>query len=505
MASTVDVAVGKFPQKGEVLLYLAFEDAKKKLELFDKKTNMRLVGRLKKEEFKGKDDETVMLEAGDLFERLVVVGAGKTKDFTQAKLKNLICSSLRKIASMNYSTVSIFFEKEWGNDYVEVGQSVGMAFFLSNYHFDQFKGKDEKKKFKRLEKMIFYLDHSVNEKLNEVRKGVAMGQIISQGIYLTRDLVNLPASHVYPEVLASHAKEIGKNSKGKVSVEVLNEEQCRKLGMGAFLGVAAGSNKAPKFIILHYKPQGKPKQRVCLIGKTITFDSGGLSLKPAEHMMDMKLDMAGGATVLGVFKILSDVGTIHELSLPEVYGILPACENMPSGKATKPGDIVTALNGKTIEILNTDAEGRVVLADALSYAEKYIKPNFMIDIATLTGACMVALGHDLAGMFGNDEKFLSKFEKIAKQEGDELWKLPLYQPYIKLMKSDIADLKNIGGGNQGGAITAALFLSEFVNKSKWIHLDIAGPSYNSGEEHGLIPKGGTGWGVATLIEWLNMI
>jgi len=205
--------------------------------------------------------------------------------------------------------------------------------------------------------------------------------------------------------------------------------------------------------------------------------------------------------VLGVFKILSDLG----MSLPEVYGILPACENMPSGKATKPGDIVTALNGKTIEILNTDAEGRVVLADALSYAEKYIKPDFMIDIATLTGACMVALGHDLAGMFGNDEKFLSKFEKIAKQEGDELWKLPLYQPYIKLMKSDIADLKNIGGDNYGGAITAALFLSNFVNKSKWIHLDIAGPSYNNGGEHGLTPKGGTGWGIATLIEWLNMI
>ena len=277
--------------------------------------------------------------------------------------------------------------------------------------------------------------------------------------------------------------------------------------MGSYLSVARGSVVPPKFIVLHYKPTVSVKspkggspfgRKIALVGKSIMFDSGGLSLKPSGSMEDMKIDMSGGATVLGVFSVLAKTPVSYE-----VFGILPACENMPSGHATRPGDIVTAMNGKTIEVLNTDAEGRLTLADAMVYAEKHCKADVIIDLATLTGACVVALGGDLAGLFSNDDKLSDSFEESAKQVGDEVWKLPLHMPYLKKMKSDIADLKNIGGGRDGGAITAAVFLSEFVDKAKWIHIDIAGPAYRTDEPKGALGKGGTGWGVLSLFEFLR--
>jgi len=294
------------------------------------------------------------------------------------------------------------------------------------------------------------------------------------------------------------ANSIAKSS-SNISVTVLDEAQCRKLGMGSYLSVARGSVVPPKFIVLHYKPRKSTSGRkIALIGKSIMFDSGGLSLKPSESMEDMKIDMSGGATVLGVFSVLAKTETAQE-----VFGILPACENMPSGHATRPGDIVTAMNGKTIEVLNTDAEGRLTLADALVYAEKHCKADVIIDLATLTGACVVALGNDLAGLFSNDEKLSDSFEEAATLVGDEVWKMPLHMPYLKKMKSDIADLKNIGGGRYGGAITAAVFLSEFVEKAKWIHLDIAGPAYRNDEPKGTLGKGATGWGVLSLMKFLS--
>jgi len=266
--------------------------------------------------------------------------------------------------------------------------------------------------------------------------------------------------------------------------------------MGAFLGVAQGSERKPKFIILKYNNSPKSK-KICLIGKTVIFDSGGLSLKPSSSMEIMKIDMAGGATVLGIFKILSklDIKT-------SVIGILPACENMPSGHAIRPGDVVTALDGQTIEVLNTDAEGRLTLADALAYTEKYLGPEIIIDLATLTGACIVALGKEITGLFGNNKQLINDFEKISQKEGDHIWPLPMYEPYLKKMKSEIADWKNTGGAGFGGAIIAALFLKEFVKKTKWLHLDIAGPAYSE-ETKGVVSKGGTGWGVVSLIEFIK--
>ncbi len=265
--------------------------------------------------------------------------------------------------------------------------------------------------------------------------------------------------------------------------------------MNAFLGVAVGSDKPPKFIHLSYKPR-RPSKKIVLIGKGITFDTGGLSLKSSEHMETMKLDMSGAAAVLAVFAAIPSL-----IIKSEVVGIIAACENMPSGKALKPGDILKALNGKTIEVLNTDAEGRLTLADAISYALIKEKPDEIIDLATLTGACMVALGQEIAGCFGNNDILLQNIEKHAKLTGENIWRMPLYREYSDLIKSPIADIKNIQTGRYGGAITAALFLSEFVGKTPWVHLDIAGPAYTE-KDSPLTPSGGTGFGVRLLLEYL---
>lgn len=505
MAEQIDVKIGNFPGEGESLIFLLFADSLKKnryLDLLDSKTKGYLKKQIVKTKFLAKEDECLGVVATPMYDEIILVGLGKVKDFNHLKLKNGIASAVRKLVSAKHKTAQLFYFSALGKNFFATGKNISLAYRLANYRFDKYKGDEEKKKTRSLEKLTINLQAKDAAKKPTIEKGMAVGEKIAEGICLVRDLVNEPASHVGPEEMVKKAKEIASGSKGRIEIKVLDEKNCREFGMGAFLGVAQGSEKEAKFIILHYKPGAKTKTKVCLIGKTITFDSGGLSLKPADYMMDMKIDMAGGATVLGVFKILAS-GHIDVDC--EIYGILPACENMPSGKALRPGDIVTALNGKTIEVLNTDAEGRLALSDALSYAEKYLEPDYIIDLATLTGACMVALGKDISGMFGNDDKFLDELEGIAKKEGDELWKLPLYKPYLKKMKSDVADLKNIGGGRFGGAITAALFLAEFVKKSKWIHLDIAGPSYNDESEKGFIGKGGTGWGVVTVIEWLKKL
>ncbi len=502
MDGTVSVETGSFPSRADALLYVSCEDTfskDKTILLLDKKTGGTLQKKAIREEFKAKEGQILVVETANEFELLVICGAGKFKEVTSAKLKNILASAFLQISSLKHQSVTLLSSDALGTNSFETGKIISLAFYLSNYHFDKYKNVKDRQKIKRLQKLIFYLE---NDRQNgvDIQKGMELGKIIAEGVYLTRNLVDEPASHVHPDVMAQNAVTIAKGSKGKISVEIKDETECRKLGMGAYLGVAQGSEKNPKFIILHYRPKRSTKQIVCLVGKTITFDSGGLSLKPADYMMDMKIDMAGGATVLGVFTVLSRL--TQEID-KEVYGILPACENMPSGKALRPGDIVTALNGKTIEVLNTDAEGRLALADGLSYAEKFIKPDYLIDLATLTGACMVALGKEVTGMFGNDHALLTSFENICKTEGDEVWQLPLYKPYLKQMQNGITDLKNIGGGRYGGAITAALFLSEFVNKAKWIHLDIAGPAYNDEGAKGITPKGATGWGIASLVEWLR--
>ncbi len=328
-----------------------------------------------------------------------------------------------------------------------------------------------------------------------VKKAIQKTQLIMQGVTLARDLVNQPASHMAPSVLVQEARQIAKTSSA-ISLTVLNRKQALQKKFTAFLAVARGSKEEPYVIHLTYKPvrQAQGKKTLVLIGKGITFDSGGLSLKPAQHMENMKIDMAGAATVLGLFSLLPTLA-------PDiaVHGIIATCENMPSGDAYRPGDVITAMNGKTIEVLNTDAEGRITLADSLSYAVK-LKPDAMVDLATLTGACVVALGDTHAGLFGNNEALNASIMQGARQSGEGLVEFPLPEEYRPTVQSRVADVRNTSMMKMGGAITAALFLQEFVAGIPWAHLDIAGPIY---AEVPLIPYwqfGATGYGVRTLVK-----
>lgn len=441
----------------------------------------------KREEFSAKKDEVLQLElaTNEGIAYIVVIGLGEENKNTERILRDQTIKAIKIARNHKVEEVCVHI-----NNVQKNVQCIVEGVILGDYSFDTFKSRDFLKKHPHIKDVYFC---TADKK--ETEEGIAKGFNAAQAIILTRDLVNLPGSHVYPEALVEYAKKIEKKSNGMVTVQVLDESECKKLGMGSFLCVGQGSDKKSMFIVLHYK--GKGTKKCVLVGKSITFDSGGLSLKPGDSMVDMKIDMAGGATILGVFDYLA---TQHP-SIPvfsDVYGVLPAAENMPSGKATKPGDIVTAMNGKTIEILNTDAEGRLVLADALVYSENVLKADYIIDLATLTGACMVALGHDLAGLFTNDDQFEKMYAPYAAQAGDDYWKMPLYEPYGIQMKSDIADLKNIGGGRYGGAITAAVFLKEFVERAKWMHIDMAGPAHHD--------KGGaTGWGVLSVIYFLEQL
>ncbi|MBI4973257.1 leucyl aminopeptidase [Candidatus Roizmanbacteria bacterium] len=498
-----------FPHTGNTLVFFTNENTFKKdlrLQQVDRLVKGRITRKIKEHHFEGKKDESFVVEGGDIYEYVIVYGVGES-------LRNSIANVNAIARTLKSTSLNLFYSPFMGKDYFELGKQIALGFQLSNYSFDVYRGKEEVKKKHLVKDLYFYSEQDLPKEFGE---GVKWGQVLSDGISLTRNMVNEPASHMHPETMVAKAHAIEKASNGTISVQVLNRDECQKLGMGSYLGVAQGSDREPKFIILKYKPvilnlvqdlKKMPKQvrhdksakKICLVGKSITFDSGGLSLKPAKSMETMKMDMAGGATVLGIFDILAKTGKVAH----EVWGVLPACENMVSGKSLRPGDIVTALNGKTIEVLNTDAEGRLALADAVAYAEKYIKPDYIIDLATLTGACMVALGEDITGIFGNDEVSVKKFIEKAKKEGEEICELPLYKPYLTFLKSDIADIKNIGGTGYGGAISGALFIGEFVKKNKWIHLDIAGPAYNSGAVKGVIGKGGTGWGILTIMSLLT--
>ncbi len=516
MTGGINLTEATFPGKGEILIYFTFEDTIKKDEKI-KLLNKALKGRLEKRlglfDFEGKEEQMIVLEGGEWYQIIIMIGAGKSTDFTLAKFKNLLAEATRKASSFKTKTINLFYFNQLGRDFFTIGKNLALGFHLANYQFIKYKSEEIKNQKSKIKSLNIFLEKKktgFNQAEAQLKNGIKFGRLVAKGVFLARDLVNEPASYLHPETLVAEAFKIEKESGGKIKVEIFGEEECQRLGMGGFLAVSRGSERQPKFIVLKYSdPATKnlsalslKNKSICLIGKSITFDSGGLSLKPSEAMEEMKGDMAGGATVLGVFKVLGRLGSLGANIADDVYGLLPACENMPSGRALKPGDIVTTVSGKTIEILNTDAEGRVTLADGLSYAEKYLQPGVIIDIATLTGACRAALGKKIAGLFGNDNNLVKEFKEITEEEGETSWWLPLYKPYLKEMKSEVADLKNVSGGRFGGAITAALFLSEFVKKSKWLHLDIAGPYFNSDSPYATVSKGGTGWGVVSLIKFI---
>jgi leucyl aminopeptidase len=332
-------------------------------------------------------------------------------------------------------------------------------------------------------------------------RGIKTGKIYCDATILARNLVNEPAKNSRPTDLVTIAQQIADVSKGSVKVEIFDQKECELRKMGAFLAVAQGSTHEPYFIHLVYQPEKKTESeelvKIALVGKGVTFDSGGLSIKPSDSMETMKCDMAGAAAVLGVFSVL-------EKTKPQaiVHGYIAACENMPSGSAIKPGDVIETQSGKTVEIRNTDAEGRLTLADSISEALKE-KPDYLIDIATLTGACVVALGEEVSGLFSNDQELAEQLMIAAQKEGEQVWPMPLIDDYRSLIKSAIADIRNTSLKRWGGAITAALFLEAFVEKTPWIHLDIAGPAYSEQQVNPVNPVGASGSATRLLLRFLR--
>ncbi len=425
--------------------------------------------------------------------RVLVVGVGKIAELSMRDWQTVGASIARKAKSVRAKSIAVALSNEmldiFGTKESAQGLTEGMV--LGAYTFLKHKNRDTQDKDHVIAEAVFLVQAG---RLDSVANGIHLGELVSSAVIFTRDLVNEPPSTTTPTHLGNVARSIAKNN-SQIDCLVLDKEEMKKLSMGGLLGIAQGSDEEPKFIQLTYRGGGN--KMIALVGKGITFDTGGLSLKPSEHMETMKLDMAGAAAVLGVFSVLSVLKPKIN-----VTGLISATENMPSGRAIKPGDVVTAMNGKTMEILNTDAEGRVVLADALSYAGIKVKPDVIIDLATLTGACMVALGEDIAGLFVNNRELGEKLKAAAIQSGELIWELPLEKRYKESLKSTVADIKNISGKKYGGAINGALFLEEFVPEgTPWAHLDIAGPAFAE-KDAPLESFGGTGFGVRLLLHYL---
>ena len=463
-------------------LILPFSEGKSNLYDSLGPATAKLIKRVFRKDFNGKHNKVLCIPAPDDLraERLVLVGLGKKNEISTEKVRQaggrtadtLRDSGMKKIA---LSTALLSSLNVSPAEFIE-------GFLLGLYVFDKYRDKKDKKP---IETFILLSRGSHNLKADLPWK-----ETIASSVWFVRDLVNTPANDMTPTHLAQKALSL---KRPRLSVKILEKRDAKKLGMGAYLSVAKGSNEPPKFIVLDYRgAKGAP---IVLVGKSITFDSGGFSLKPPEGMERMKYDMAGGATVLGVLRAVS------ELRLPvRLIGLLPATENLIGGSATRPGDVVRSINGKSIEIINTDAEGRLVLADALGFAQRY-KPKAIIDIATLTGACTLALGSEAIGMMGNDKILMKKLKKAGETAYERVWEMPLYSEYKDYLKSDIADIKNYGGRN-GSLIASAYFLYEFAGKVPWVHLDIAGTAWLE-KEKPYMPKGSTGIGVRLLLNCIK--
>ena len=442
-------------------------------------------------EIKGKLNEITLIHAMGKIEpaRVIVVGLGKQEKFTMDSIRSVAaesCKFLRKLGVNRVATI-VHGAGIGGMAPEKAAQALTEGSILGLYTFRKHITKEPE--YGQIDELLIV---ERNEgKLQIMEQGVRLGRVLAEATNFARDLINEPANYMTPTDMAEIARKVAKEN--GLEFTVFDRDEMKKLGMGALLGVAQGSKQPPKFIIMSYRGDDTSKSTLGLIGKGLTFDSGGISIKPSEGMDEMKGDMAGGATVIAAIK------AIAELKLKiNVTGLIPATENLPGGAALKPGDILKAMNGKTIEVVNTDAEGRLILADALSYARKQgFSP--LIDIATLTGACRVALGDICTCAFGNNQEVINKVIKAGEEAGEKIWQLPMFEEYKEKNKSDVADIKN-SGGRYGGAITAAQFLSEFSQDTPWTHLDIAGTSFAS-KEKAYVVKGATGVMVRTLVNF----
>ncbi|HEV8601590.1 MAG TPA: leucyl aminopeptidase [Patescibacteria group bacterium] len=478
----ISVELIKTPKKPEVLIIFCFaeENLSRKLRKFLPAKMLRMV----LSDFKNKpgDLKLVYTTKG----RILLSGLGARKNLTPAKLRNAVQAATLVIRTLGVSEVQMLLP-EFGSDYLGYLKVAAFAAIFGSYSFEHYRKPENKKQLKRISLISPYSGP-------EATQAVLAGVITARAANRARDLANHPGNVATPTHLAEHAVKSARQFGFKA--RVLDTEKIKKEKLGLLLGVSKGSDEPPKFIILEYGP--KDQSPIVLIGKGLTFDSGGVSIKPAERMEEMKYDMCGGADVLGIFEAAAALKLKQRL-----VGLIPSTENLMSGKAVKPGDILTSHAGLTVEVINTDAEGRMVLADAISFAKKYYRPKLMIDYATLTGAALIALGDEYAGLMSNAKQWNKELKIASESTGEKFWELPLAHEYADQLKSNMADIKNLGE-RAGGVITAALFLEKFVGETPWMHFDIAGTAWTT-KQKSYQSAGATAWGVYLTIDFLSLL
>jgi leucyl aminopeptidase len=446
---------------------------------------------MKQGDFKGELFERKLLHTQGALpaKRVLLTGLGKKGEFDLEKWRGASSKAGQFIRDAGIKQFAFQLKKVESYSEEELAESFVTGLVLGAYQYNEFKTID-RDKIKEIGEVIL-LGKAASE-VKSLGDGSGRGKIVSEAVCMARDLVNGPSNKITPTVLSEKAQQIAKEH--DMEIQVLEVNEAETMGMGAFTAVAKGSQEPGKFIVLEYN-KGKGLDTIALVGKGITFDSGGISIKPSEGMDRMKDDMSGAAAVLATMQAASKL----RLRL-HLVGVIPATENLPSGKAYKPGDILKTLSGQTVEVISTDAEGRLILSDALTYSLRY-QPKAIIDLATLTGACVIALGDYVIGLFGNDESLVKRVEEASGKTGEKVWRLPLLDEYFEYLKSDAADFRNVGT-RAAGAIIGGIFLSKFVPKIPWVHLDIAGPA-SIEKERPYIPKGGTGVGVRLLVQLLR--
>ena len=423
--------------------------------------------------------------------KILIAGLGPKNKLSTDVLRNVTGKIAQKVRSLGLSEFSIIIPIGFPIDSDSSISAVVEGTMLSLYSFDKFK----KEKSEKSPDLSILVSNSQN-----AQKVISQTQIVAEGTLFARDTANLPPNECSPSTLASITKSL--SSKNKLKCKIFSKNELKQKKFGGISAVGQGSKNEPKLIILEHSKGRRNDKPVVIVGKAVTFDTGGISLKPGDKMDEMKFDKCGGCTVLGIMKAVS------ELKLPiNVVGIIPSVENMPSGESYRPGDIIRLYSGKTAEILNTDAEGRLILADALSYGIKQYSPKSIIDFATLTGACIVALGNNVAGLVSNDQKLAEKIKNSSEKTSEELWQLPINDDYMDMIKSNVADMKNVGMGRAAGTITAAAFLANAVNNTHWAHIDIAGTAWTqeATKKKSYNPKGATGYGVRLILDYLRTL
>ena len=422
-------------------------------------------------------------------QRILLAGLGKKENMTKDTIRRVSGKIAQKARELKLKEFSIIAPPSFVADQISSVSQIIEGSKMALYKFDKFKAE----KAENSPDLTIIVSKS-----KKTSQAIKTAEITADGAIFTKSIANLPPNECTPTTLANFAKTISK--KNKMKCNIISKLELKKRGFGGITAVGQGSKNEPKLIVLEHNHGSKNEKPIVIVGKAVTFDTGGISLKPGEKMDEMKFDKCGGCTVFGIMKAVS------ELKLPiNVVGIIPSVENMPSGEAYRPGDIIKLYNEKTAEILNTDAEGRLILADALSYGEKHYSPKAIIDFATLTGACIVALGTNVAGMVSNNEKLTKKINESSKRTMEEVWELPLNQDFMDMIKSEVADMKNIGIGRAAGTITAAAFLRNAIENTPWIHIDIAGVAWTQAatKEKSYNPKGATGFGVRLILDYLQ--